>query len=304
MTTAPLVALGRPAIGQRARWRYWRGELRGSEYAWAIAFLVPYIVVFLAFVAYPVTYGLWLGSKPSLYVELWDDPIYRMTLVNTVLYVGIGVNLRTFMALLLSGFFIRPGWWTKALLMIFVLPWAVPMLPTYISIHWMMDGENGLLNNMLWTFFHIEGPSWLNDRWLALGTALVSFNWKWIPFWTVILLAGRMAIPQDVHDAAKVDGCTGLRHFWYITCPMIGNLYLVCTLLGTMFTLGDFNTIYFITGGGPAMSTYVLANLGIRDAFDLANPRLGVAAVMSALPVMVPLVILLMRKLKTAEVQL
>ncbi len=304
MTTVPVVALGRPAIGQRSLWRYWRGELKGSEYAWALAFVVPYVVVFLAFVAYPVAFGLWLGSKPSLYLELWDDPVYRMTLVNTVLYVGIGVNLRTFMALLLSGFFVRPGWWVKALLMIFVLPWAVPMLPTYISIHWMMDGEWGLLNNVLYALFHVEGPSWLNDRWLALGTALVAFNWKWIPFWTVILLAGRMAIPQDIHDASKVDGCTGLRHFWFITCPMIGNLYLVCTLLGTMFTLGDFNTIYFITGGGPAMSTYVLANLGIRDAFDLANPRLGVAAVMSALPVIVPLVVLLMRKLRTAEVQL
>jgi multiple sugar transport system permease protein len=85
---------------------------------------------------------------------------------------------------------------------------------------------------------------------------------------------------------------------------MIGNLYLVCTLLGTMFTLGDFNTIYFITGGGPAMSTYVLANLGIRNAFDLANPRLGVAAVLTALPVVIPLVFLLMRKLKSAQVEL
>jgi multiple sugar transport system permease protein len=78
----------------------------------------------------------------------------------------------------------------------------------------------------------------------------------------------------------------------------------VLTLLATIFLLGDFNTITFITGGGPANSTHLLATLGIRDAFDLANPRLGVAVVMSALPVLIPLVIILMRKLKTSEAQL
>ena len=76
------------------------------------------------------------------------------------------------------------------------------------------------------------------------------------------------------------------------------------TLLATIFLLGDFNTVTFITGGGPANSTHLLATLGIRNAFDLANPRLGVAVVMSALPVLIPLVIILMRKLKTTEAQL
>jgi multiple sugar transport system permease protein len=95
-----------------------------------------------------------------------------------------------------------------------------------------------------------------------------------------------------------------MRSFVHITLPLIANLYLTCTLLSTIFTLGDFNTIYFISGGGPANSTHLLATLGIRDAFDLANPRLGVAVVMSALPILIPLVIILMRKLRTAEVQL
>jgi len=78
----------------------------------------------------------------------------------------------------------------------------------------------------------------------------------------------------------------------------------VLTLLATIFLLGDFNTVTFITGGGPANSTHLLATLGIRDAFEVARPDLGVAAVMSALPLMIPLVILLMRKLRTTEVQL
>jgi multiple sugar transport system permease protein len=289
----------------RPRRQVRRRGLQGSEFTWAVAFVIPYVGVFLAFVAYPVVYGLWLGSDPALYAELMSEPIYQRTVVNTVLYIVIGVNLKMFGALLLSGFFMRRGWWVKGLLMIYVLPWAVPALPSFMSIHWMLNGQWGLLNNVLWNVFGVDGPGWLEtSRWLALGSVITSHIWKWMPFWTVILLAGRMAIPQELYEAAAMDGATGLKRFTYVTFPLLANLYLVCTLLSTLFTLGDFNSVYFVSGGGPALSTHVLATLGIRNAFEIARPELGVAVVMSALPLMIPLVILLMRKLHTTEVTL
>jgi multiple sugar transport system permease protein len=307
MDRASVLDIGRPAIRRptlQKLWRSWRGDLKGSEYTWALAFLVPYVAVFLTFVAYPVAYGLWMGSEPSLYRELFADPIYQSTVVNTALYLALAVNVKMVLALLLSGFFMRPGRWVQALLLIYILPWAVPSISSFISIHWMLNGEWGFLNNLLYTLFHIEGPSWLTESSLALGSVIVSHIWKWMPFWTVILLAGRMAIPLEIRETAKLDGATGLRGFVHITLPMLANLYLICTLLSTIFSLGDFNGVYFISGGGPANSTHVLATLGIRDAFQLAQPRLGVAAVMSALPLMIPLVIVLMRKLRTTEVQI
>ena len=305
MSSSQALETGRSFSGRRPFWQLWRGSLQGSDYTWAIAFTVPYIALFLAFVAYPVVYGLWLGHDPDLYVELFDDPIYQSALVNTVLYVGIAVNLKMFGALLLSGFFMRRSWWTKSLLLIFVLPWAVPALPTFISIHWMLNGQWGLVNNVLWVLFGVEGPGWIEtSRWLSLASVITSHIWKWMPCWTVILLAGRMAIPQELYEAADIDGATGLRRFMHITFPLLANLYLICTLLSTIFTLGDFNSVYFVSGGGPALSTHVLATLGIRDAFDIARPDLGVAAVISALPLMIPLVLVLMRKLRTTEVQL
>jgi len=304
MNSASAIDIGRPAIRRETRWRAWRGELKGSEYTWAVAFIVPYVAVFLVFVAYPVVYGLWMGSAASLYRELFADPIYQSTLVNTALYLALAVNVKMVLALLLSGFFMRQGRWMQALLLIYILPWAVPVQSGFISIHWMLNGEWGFLNNLLYALFHIEGPSWLNQRWLALGSGIATHIWKQMPFWTVILLAGRMAIPLEILDTAKVDGATGIRGFVHITLPLIANLYLTCTLLSTIFTLGDFNTVFFITGGGPANLTHVLATLGIRNAFELAEPPLGVAAVMSALPLMIPLVIVLMRRMRTAEVQL
>jgi multiple sugar transport system permease protein len=291
-----------PAAKRRSAWRL---GLQGSEFTWAIAFIIPYAGLFVAFVAYPVVYGLWLGRDPALYFELMSEPIYQRTVVNTILYLGIGVNLKMFGALMMSGFFMRRGWWVKGLLLIYVLPWAVPALPSFISIHWMLNGQWGLINNAIWLAFGVDGPGWLEtSRWLALGSVIASHIWKWMPFWTVILLAGRMAIPQELYEAAEMDGATGIKRFTYVSFPLLANLYLVCTLLSTLFTLGDFNSVYFVSGGGPALSTHVLATLGIRDAFEIARPDLGVAVVMSALPLMIPLVILLMRKLHTTEVSL
>jgi multiple sugar transport system permease protein len=286
------------------RRRFWSGGLQGSDVNWAIAFLIPYTVVFLLFVIYPVGYGLWLGRHPSSYVQLFADPIYLKTVVNTLIYLAIGVNLHLFGALMLSGFFARKNWRVRSLLLVYILPWAVPAIPTFIAFHWMLNGDWGFINNVLYDVAGINGPSWLNYRWLALGSSLVAYIWKWMPFWTVIFLAGRMSIPQELYESAAVDGAVGLKRFTHITFPLMANLYLICTLLSTIWTLGDFNTIYFVTGGGPALSTHVLATLGIRDAFELDNPQLGMAAVMSALPLLIPLVILLMRKLAKTEVQL
>jgi multiple sugar transport system permease protein len=299
--TQQALTLGR-AVSARRAWH--KSGLYGSEWVWAIAFALPYIVMFFAFVVYPICYGLWLGSDPALYQQLFDDPRYFTAVINTLLYVGIGVNVKMFLAFLLSGFFMRKRWWIKALMVIFILPWATPALPAYMSIHWFLNGQWGMLNNVLYMLFGIDGPIYLNEHWTGLACNIGAYIWKNMPFWTIILLAGRMAIPQELYEAAAVDGASGLRRFAHVTFPLMANLYLVCILLDTVFALGDFNATFFVSGGGPAMSTEVLATLGIRYAYTVALPRLGVAEVMTALPVLIPLVFILMRKLRPAEGQL
>lgn len=297
------IGVGRGVATRPVR-RVWHGGLQGSDYIWAVAFAVPYALVFLAFVLYPIGYGLYLGGQPELYSQLFADPRYLTAVLNTAIYVGVGVNLKMAMAFLLSGFFMRKSWWTKSLLLVFILPWATPALPAYISIHWLMNGQWGMLNNLLYLVFGIDGPVYLNDHWTGLAANIGAYIWKTMPFWTIILLAGRMAVPQELYEAAAVDGATGLKRFAHVTLPLMANLYIVCTLLDTIFALGDFNSTYFVSGGGPAMSTEVLATLGIRYAFTTALPRLGVATVMTALPLLIPLVFILMRKLRMNEVQL
>jgi multiple sugar transport system permease protein len=282
----------------------WRLRPPSSEVVWAVAFVIPYAAVFLAFVVYPVAYGLSLASSPSLYVDLVSDPLYVRTVINTLLFVALSVNVKIFLALLVSGFFMRRRWWIKALLLIYILPWALPSVPAFVSFHWMLIGEYGFLDSLLSALFGIDGPIWFNDRWLALGSNVVSYVWKWMPFWTVVFLAGRMAIPREIYEAADMDGATGSRRFFHVVYPLLANLYLVCTLLSTLWTIGDFTTVYLVSGGAPARSTEVLATLGIHYAFDIAEPSLGVAAVLSALPVLIPITVMLMRRLQTREVQL
>jgi len=302
--TQQALAVGRATVASRTRRHAWFGGLHGADYIWAIAFALPYIAIFLFFVIYPIAFGIWMGSDIALYEQLYSDPRYLTAVLNTILYVVIGVNLKMFLAFMLSGFFFRKGWWVKGLMVIFILPWATPALPAYMSIHWFLNGQWGMLNNILYELFGIDGPVYLNEHWTGLASNIGAYIWKTLPFWTVILLAGRMAVPQELYEAAAVDGASRLGKFAHVTLPLMANLYMVCVLLDMVFALGDFNSTFFVSGGGPAMSTEVLATLGIRYAFTVALPNLGVATVMSALPVLIPLVIILMRRLRPSEGQL
>jgi multiple sugar transport system permease protein len=280
----------------------WRGRVLGTEFRWAIAFVLPYAAVFVAFVVYPFGYALWMAGRPSLYSDLFSSPDYLTTLVNTLLFVAIGVNLKMFLALLLSGFFLRRRWWIRALLPVYVLPWLIAAAQACVSFHWMLITPWGLVDELLWKAFGIAGPDWFGGRWLALGADIAAYLWKWMPFWTVIFLAGRMTIPRDIYDAAEVDGAVGLRRFVHVTFPLLANLYLICTLLSALWALGEFTTPYLVSSG--AWSTEMLTTLSYRYAFEMGDPALGVAAVMTALPLVIPIVLILMRRVHMNEVQL
>ena len=91
--TNQALTVGRAVIGPRPRRSAWFGGIHGADYVWAAAFALPYVMVFFAFVAYPICYGLWLGSEPELYAQLFSDPRYFTAVINTLIYVGVGVSL-------------------------------------------------------------------------------------------------------------------------------------------------------------------------------------------------------------------
>jgi multiple sugar transport system permease protein len=264
--------------------------------AWGLILLAPYAMVFLVFVLYPIGYGLWLARHPSSYEHLVADPIFTRSVVNTLIFIIVGINLKMVVALLLSGFFVQARTWIKWLSLLFILPWAVPSIPTILSIRFMLNPEWGLVNSLIFRLTGADGPNWLNDPAIALGMAILVHIWKSLPFWTLILIAGRLAIPGELYEAAAVDGASSWHKFKFITWPSLQTLYLTSSILSMIWTLGDFNSVYLLTGGGPADLTHVLATLGIRylrlDLVDLA-----MAAIVCALPLVLPLVYFMMKRL-------
>lgn len=283
----------------------WRPPLHGSDLSWAIVFLLPYAAVFAGFVIYPMAYGLWMGSDPALYAALFADPRYFRAALNTVVFVALAVNVQMFLALLLSGFFARRRRWIKALLVLYLLPWTLPAVPAFLSFHWMLAADRqGLIDRLLQVLFGIEGPVWLTQGWLALACDIAADIWKWLPLWTLIFLGGRTAIPQELYEAADVDGASPYRRFIHLTLPLLANLYLVSTLIATIWSFGDYAPVLFVSGGTPAFASEVLSTLGLRYALDFASPPLGVAAGLTVLPLLIPITILLMRRLQQKTVQL
>ena len=263
---------------------------------WGRMLVVPYLLIFVIFVLYPVGYGFWLARHPQSYVQLFDDPIFFRTVINTIVFLVVAINIKMALAMVLSGFFLQSRWWIKALSVLFILPWAVPSIPTILSVRFMLNPEWGVINSLIFKYTGLDGPNWLNDPTLALSLSMVMHIWKSLPFWTLILLAGRMSIPAEQYEAASVDGATGWQKFKFITWPSMRTLYLTSTILSMIWTLGDFNSVYLLTGGGPADLTHVLATLGIRylrlDQVDLA-----MASIVVALPLVLPLVYFMMKRL-------
>jgi multiple sugar transport system permease protein len=263
---------------------------------WGLILMTPYVLVFCVFVIFPVGYGLWLARHPESYERLFDDPVFSGAVLNTLIFLFVAINVKMLLALVLSGFFVTARPWIQWLSLLFILPWAVPSIPTILSIRFMLNPEWGVINQLIFRLTAEDGPNWLNDRWLALSMAMVVHVWKSLPFWTMILVAARLCIDKELYEAASVDGASSWQKFRFISWPSLQTLYLTSTILSMIWTLGDFNSVYLLTGGGPADLSHVLATLGIRylrlDQIDLA-----MATIVCALPLVLPLVYFMMKKL-------
>ena len=282
-----------------------RGRLLGPDRLWALAFVTPYIVVFLAFVIYPICYGLWLGSDPASYRQLFADPVYPSALLNTLIYLLVAVNLKLFLALLLSGFFMRKGWWTKTLLLIFILPWAVPAIPSYISIHWMLNSQWGLVNNMIWSLFQVDGPPWLDnvDPGAGLGDlrpylevdAVLDHHFPGRDAWRS--RQSSMRPPRSMAPAGST--CSGTSPS---PCSPVSIWFAHCSArYGRSATSMPYASSLVVAPPFPPMSWRRLAfAMHSRSAI----PRWAWPRCCPPCRVLIPLVVILMRQLKKGQVQL
>jgi multiple sugar transport system permease protein len=141
-----------------------------------------------------------------------------------------------------------------------------------------------------------DGPNWLNDPTIALSMSMLVHIWKSLPFWTLILIAARLAIPDDLYEAASVDGATSLQKFKYVTWPSMQTIYVTCTILSMIWTLGDFNSVYLLTGRRPATSRTCSRHSASAICGSIRS-TCRLAAIVVALPLVLPLVYFMMKRL-------
>jgi multiple sugar transport system permease protein len=239
------------------------------------------------------------------FIDVTHSEIFRRTLVNTLVFtIGaqiIGLLLGKIGAMLLMQEFHGRGI-ARALV---VLPWAAPISLATIAWLWMFDSLYSVINWTLIAAGLIDAanrPQWLGQEDLAMIAVVVVHAWRLFPFGVVIFLAGFTSVPQDVLDAATVDGAGFWRRNYQIILPIIAPIVLIALIFGTVFTFTDLSVVYLLTKGGPINSTQVLGTYAFQVGILSGDVAHGAAICLFLFPFLLIAVILLLRSLRRREI--
>jgi multiple sugar transport system permease protein len=307
-----MASVAAPAVRRRRR------HLTHSKGFLAALLISPAVLFIGALVGVPLVLSVYLsltdataGSLTGPWVGLRNfttvihDPIFRGAVWHTFLITAISQAVVIVCAGLLAHALVRKfrGRW---LLRFFVLlPWAAPISLTVIGFLWFYDPQFSIFNWFL-IHLHIVGeankPNWLGTPREALASIISVQAWRTIPFATVIFLAGISSIPQEVDDAAAIDGATGLRKFWYVSLPLQLPIAIVAVLFGIVFTATDMVVPYILTNGGPFNSTQVLTTYAFQQGINAGNVGEGAAIALFMVPVLAFVVVGMLFFARRAEV--
>jgi len=293
-------------------------RLADDERALSRVLLAPAILYIALLVGAPfvlaIVYSLTsisLGGHSFNFVGLQNfqaalrDGSFRRALGNTVLFAVVSQLLVLILASALAIALQREfrGKWLVRLLIL--LPWVAPISLGTIGWLWIFDSIYSVIN---WTLraLHIFGPTtwpiWLGQPKLAMASIITVQVWRTLPLATVILLGGLSGIPQDIHDAAEIDGAGFFRHMFQITVPLVLPITLVATLFGFVFAFTDMIVVYVLTRGGPFDSTQVLASLAFFKSVDGGDLGGGAAVALFLFPVLAAAAVGMLHMARRAEV--
>jgi multiple sugar transport system permease protein len=185
-----------------------------------------------------------------------------------------------------------------------LLPWVAPVSLGTIGWKWITDS---IYSPITWILIHAhlvkpyDAPMWLGQPNLAMVSVILVHCWRLIPFSTVILLAGRTAIPKEIPEAAAIDGAGFWRTLFQITLPMMKPILSVALLFGTIFTFTDMTVVYILTAGGPFDSTQTLPSLAFATGIQGSDLAAGAAISLFLVPVLVVIAYLMLRVASRTE---
>ena len=248
--------------------------------------------------------GNWVGLDN--FTSAWSDENFRRALRNTLIFTFASQAIVLVGAAILSHYLIRDfrgRWFIRFLI---ILPWAAPVALATLGWLWIFDSLFSVIN---WTLGHVVGvvdtgdpPQWLGRPNLALWSIIIVHAWRILPFAVVIFLAGLASIPTEVDDAAKIDGATGLKKFFYVTLPLQLPIALVALLFGIVFTAGDMAVVFVLTHGGPFNSTQVLTTWAFQIGVESGSLGQGAAISLYLFPLLAAVSILMLFFARRAQV--
>lgn len=263
------------------------------------------LAVYYSVSAYTIYNPTWQFVGLANFTQIIENPSFRETLGNTFVFTFgsqlLGLVLGKFGAFLL----LRPFPGRKIVRALIILPFAVPVALATIAWQWMFDSLYSVIN---WTLIAAgivtreDAPNWLGNPYLAMLCVIIINAWRFFPFAIVIFLAGITAIPQDVLDAATVDGAGFWRRNYQIILPMILPIVTIGLIFGIVFTFTDLSIVFLLTMGGPVGATSVLGFAGFQTGIVSGDVSHGAAISLFMLPVLLVVVIVMLRFIRRREI--
>jgi multiple sugar transport system permease protein len=298
--------------------------------AWPPAFLerpaflgpilvAPAILYIAALVGYPFLLAIYLSvsnadvSTTGLgrfvgldnFGALVESSVFLTALRNTLLFTGASAVLKGLLGTTLAFLLAENLRGTRIFRFLIVLPWTVPIALSSIAWKWMFDTQYSIINWLL----HAVGllkpsdmPNWLGEPTLAIMSIIAVNVWRGFPFGAIILLAGMTSIPQEILDAATVDGAGPVTRFRKVVVPMIAPILFVGSLYDLVFTLTDMTVVYLLTLGGPANSTHVLSSYAFLVGVQSGALGRGAAIAILLFPILLVVVFFVLRSLRRRDI--
>jgi ABC-type sugar transport system permease subunit len=269
-----------------------RGPLRALwRHRWPLLFVSPFFILFAVFALYPIFFSLYLSfhewrgigaMRPvglANYTRLFGDRIFWNAMLNAVILFFIYVPLMTFLALVIAtmlhgGFLRLQGLWRALIFM----PHLTSMVAAGFTFRLILDTHSGFANRAL-VWLGASPVPWLDDIWWARISLGLLMIWAWLGYNTIIMLAGLQTVPNEVNEAAKVDGANRIQIFWRITVPLLKPVIIFAVTLSIIGTFQLFTEPFILTGGGPMRATETPVMQIFSSTFS--NLRFGYAAAMS-----------------------
>lgn len=246
-------------------------------------FLAPAMLVTLAVVLAPVAQTVWMSLHDYVlfrpnnipfiglgnFRRLLGDEVFWISLANSAWWIGLVVGLQFALGFAAALALNQSFWWRGAARALIIIPWALPSVIIGLTWTWMYDFNVGVLNDLLLRLGVISSPvAWLAQPDTTFYAIVAALTWQGFPFFAVTILAGLQTIPDELHEAAEMDGATRLQRLRHIVLPGIADILATALLLRTIWVANSLDVILVMTGGGPGYATHTLPLYAFLKAYS------------------------------------